>query len=151
MTGWLSVLEREADQRARAGLARRLVPRHPDDALVDLAGRDSRGPSRHPEVRAAAADALRRYGLGATSSRLVRGTTDVHAALEEELADWLGTGSALVFSSGYLANLAAVRAVAGPDTVLVSDAHNHASLIDGCRPARAKVVVTPHRDVGAAR
>jgi 8-amino-7-oxononanoate synthase len=149
MTGWLSVLEREADGRARAGLARRLVPRPPDDPLVDLAGNDYLGLSRHPEVLAAAADALHRYGLGATSSRLVRGTTEVHAALEEELAAWLGTGSALVFSSGYLANLAAVRAVAGPDAVLVSDAHNHASLIDGCRLARSKVVVTPHRDVDA--
>src|SRR5690606_3205619 len=149
MTGWLSVLEREADQRARAGLARRLVPRPPDDPLVDLAGNDYLGLSRHPEVLAAAAEALRRYGLGATSSRLVRGTTAAHAALGEELAARPGTGSALVFSPGYLATLAAVRALAGPDTVLVSDAHTHASLTDGCRLARAKVVVTPHRDVGA--
>src|SRR6185312_1806211 len=102
-------------------------------------------------VLAAAEKALTAYGLGATGSRLVRGSTDLHEDLETALAGWFGVRRALLFSSGYLANLAAVRALVGPDTLLVSDAHNHASLIDGCRISRAEVVVTPHADVAAVR
>lgn len=146
---WLARLERRARLRERAGLARRLRPRAPEDAVIDLAGNDYLGLARHPEVLAAAQAALFGYGLGATASRLVRGSTNAHAALEADLAGWLGTGGALVYSSGYLANLGAVRALAGPHSVLVSDAYNHASLVDGCRASGAKVVVTPHADVSA--
>lgn len=149
MTDWLASLDRRARLRAKAGLTRRLRPRGPGDSAVDLAGNDYLGLSRHPQVTAAAAQALSDYGLGATGSRLVRGSTDLHAALEAALADWLGTDRALVYSSGYLANLGAVRALVGPRTVLVSDAHNHASLIDGCRLSGADTVVTPHADVAA--
>jgi 8-amino-7-oxononanoate synthase len=116
---------------------------------VDLAGNDYLGLSRHPEVIAAAASALSAYGLGATGSRLVRGTTDLHGALEADLAGWLGMEAALAYSSGYLANLGAVRALVRPGTVLVSDAHNHASLIDACRLAGADTVVVPHADPDA--
>jgi 8-amino-7-oxononanoate synthase len=149
VTGWLAALERTAELRARAGLARAVRPRPPADRAVDLAGNDYLGLSRHPEVTAAAAAALAGYGLGATGSRLVRGSTEAHAALEEALAGWLGAGGALVYSSGYLANLGALRALAGPGTVLVSDAHCHASLVDGCRLARTTTVVTPHLDLAA--
>ncbi len=69
--------------------------------------------------------------------------------LESSLASWLGAEAALVYSSGYLANLGAVRLLAGPGSLIVSDAHNHASLVDGCRATRARVVVTPHADVAA--
>lgn len=149
MNGWLATLERRARLRAKAGLTRRLRPRGPADPVVDLAGNDYLGLSRHPAVTAAAAQALPRYGLGATGSRLVRGSTDLHDALESALADWIGVPRALVFSSGYLANLGAVRALVQPRTRLVSDAHNHASLIDGCRLAGVETVVTPHADVAA--
>jgi len=143
---WLAALDRRADLRAKAGLTRELRPRGADDPVVDLAGNDYLGLSRHPEVAAAAARALSAYGLGATGSRLVRGSTDVHTNLESALADWLGAEFALVFSSGYLANLGAIRALVRPSTVLVSDAHNHASLVDGCRLARTETVVAPHAD-----
>jgi 8-amino-7-oxononanoate synthase len=146
---WLEVLDRRARLRAKAGLSRRLRPRDASDDLLDLAGNDYLGLSRHPEVTAAAAEALTGYGLGATGSRLVRGSTEPHHALEAALADWLGVGRGLVFSSGYLANLGAVRALVQPRTLLVSDAHNHASLIDGCRLSGAETVVTPHLDVAA--
>ncbi|SBT38707.1 8-amino-7-oxononanoate synthase [Micromonospora narathiwatensis] len=149
MADWLAALDRRAELRARAGLTRRLHPRAAADAVVDLAGNDYLGLATHPEVTAAATRALSAYGLGATGSRLVRGSTDVHHALEDALAEWLGTDRALVFSSGYLANLAAVRGLARPRTLLVSDAHNHASLIDGCRISGAETVVTPHGDVDA--
>ncbi len=146
---WLAALDRRAELRAKAGLTRTLRPRAAADAVVDLAGNDYLGLATHPEVTAAAAQALGAYGLGATGSRLVRGSTDAHHALEDALADWLGTDRALVFSSGYLANLAAVRGLVRPRTLLVSDAHNHASLIDGCRISGAETVVTPHADVDA--
>ncbi|WP_327032241.1 8-amino-7-oxononanoate synthase [Micromonospora ureilytica] len=149
MADWLAALDRRAQLRAKAGLTRRLYPRPADDQMTDLAGNDYLGLATHPEVTAAAAAALSAYGLGATGSRLVRGSTDAHRALEEDLARWLGTDGALVFSSGYLANLGALRALVQPRTLLVSDAHNHASLIDGCRLSGAETVVTPHADVDA--
>lgn len=149
MAEWLAALDRRAQLRAKAGLARRLRHRGAGDEVVDLAGNDYLGLSRHPAVATAAAAALSGYGLGATGSRLVRGSTEVHQELEESLADWLGTARCLVFSSGYLANLGAIRALVQPNTLLVSDAHNHASLIDGCRLSGAETVVTPHADVPA--
>jgi 8-amino-7-oxononanoate synthase len=146
---WLAALERQAALRADAGLTRRLRPRPAAEGLIDLAGNDYLGLSRHPEVVAAAEAALKAYGLGATASRLVRGSTDAHAALERDLAPWLGCEAALVYSSGYLANLGAVTALAPAGTLLVSDRHNHASLVDGCRLAAGDTVVVPHADVEA--
>ena len=84
--------------------------------MIDMAGNDYLGLARHPAVIEAAIRAFHGYGLGATGSRLVRGTTDAHAALEPTLAEWLGTEAALVYSSGYLANLGAIRALATPET-----------------------------------
>ncbi|MGC9667404.1 8-amino-7-oxononanoate synthase [Planosporangium sp. 12N6] len=155
--GWLDTLTHQAVQREQAGLRRELRPHGPADGVVDLAGNDYLGLARHPEVVEAVVAAVRAYGLGATGSRLVRGSTSAHGELETGLAEWLGTPTALVYSSGYLANLGAVRALAGPGTLIVSDAHNHASLVDGCRLARAtgrdgvQTVVTPHADVAAVR
>ncbi|XVV11292.1 8-amino-7-oxononanoate synthase [Actinoplanes sp. CA-131856] len=141
MSGWLEELDRLAASRAKAGLTRQLRPRA---TAVDLAGNDYLGLAGDPRVTAAATGALSTYGLGATGSRLVRGSTPAHADLEATLADWLGTPAALVFSSGYLANLAAVRSMAAFGTLIVSDAYNHASLIDGCRMAGTETVVAPH-------
>ncbi|MEV6595468.1 8-amino-7-oxononanoate synthase [Actinoplanes sp. NPDC051346] len=149
MTGWQEALERQTRARAKAGLTRTLRPRAADDTVVDLAGNDYLGLAVHPEVVAAAVEALRAYGLGATGSRLVRGSTMPHADLESDLAQWLGFPRALVYSSGFLANLGAIRALAGPGTLLVSDRYNHASLIDGCRSSGAEVVVAPHADPAA--
>jgi 8-amino-7-oxononanoate synthase len=151
LSGWEDSLDRLAQARAKAGLTRRLRPRAPGDEVVDLAGNDYLGLAVHPAVISASAAALQQYGLGATGSRLVRGSTDAHAALEADLAGWLGFGSALVFSSGYLANVGAVRALATlrPGTRIISDAYNHASLIDGCRMSGASVEVAPHASPSA--
>ena len=149
MTAWLDALEDLADTRAKAGLTRELRPRAAGDRIVDLAGNDYLGLSAHPAVVAASASALSAYGLGATGSRLVRGSTAAHAGLEASLAAWLGAEQALVYSSGYLANLGAVRALAGPDSVIISDAYNHASLIDGCKLSGAQTVVAPHASPSA--
>ncbi|WP_245795846.1 8-amino-7-oxononanoate synthase [Actinacidiphila alni] len=137
--------------RRAAGLRRELRPRPADWELLDLAGNDYLGLTRHPEVTRAGADACLRWGAGATGSRLVTGSTALHAELEAELADFTGFEAALVLASGYAANLAAVTALTGPGTLLVSDAANHASLIDGCRLSRATTEVVPHADPDAVR
>ncbi|MCP2256682.1 8-amino-7-oxononanoate synthase [Streptoalloteichus tenebrarius] len=137
--------------RARAGLTRRLRPRPATTGLLDLASNDYLGLARHPLVCAAAADAAQRWGAGATGSRLVTGTTELHADLEAELAAFCGVEAALVFSSGWAANLGALAALSGPGTLVVADAFNHASLIDGCRLARGETEVVPHVDPAAVR
>ncbi|MEU3247281.1 MULTISPECIES: 8-amino-7-oxononanoate synthase [unclassified Streptomyces] len=144
-------IDEQAHQRRRAGLVRTLRPRPADSALLDLASNDYLGLARHPEITAAAAAAAHRWGGGATGSRLVSGTTGLHAELERELAEFCGFEAALVFSSGYAANLAAVTALAPHGSLVVSDAGNHASLIDGCRLARGTTQVVAHADPDAVR
>ncbi|MER6012465.1 8-amino-7-oxononanoate synthase [Streptomyces bluensis] len=146
--GWI---DEQADARRRAGLLRTLRPRSADSPLLDLASNDYLGLARHPEVTEGAAEAARRWGGGATGSRLVTGTTELHGELERELAGFCGFEAALVFSSGYAANLAAVTALAPHGSLIVSDAGNHASLIDGCRLARAATQVVAHADPEAVR
>src|SRR5690606_40890316 len=86
---------------------------------------------------------------GAGASRLIYGSTTEHLELEEELARWVGTEAALLFSSGYAANVGALSCLLGPGDVALSDALNHASLIDGCRLSRAEVRIVPHLDLAA--
>ncbi|MFC7216921.1 8-amino-7-oxononanoate synthase [Streptomyces polyrhachis] len=138
-----------AAARHRAGLVRTLRPRPARETLLDLASNDYLGLAHHPEVVDGATAALRRWGAGSTGSRLVTGSTELHAELEAELAEFCGFEAALVFSSGYAANLAALTALTGPATphrLIVSDAGNHASLIDGCRLSRAETAVVAHAD-----
>lgn len=146
--GWM---DEQARTRRSAGLVRTLRPRPADSPLLDLASNDYLGLARHPEVVEGAVGAARRWGAGATGSRLVTGTTELHGELERELAAFCGFEAALVLSSGYAANLAAVTALAPHGTLVVSDAGNHASLIDGCRLARGTVQVVPHADPEAVR
>ncbi|MFD5270199.1 8-amino-7-oxononanoate synthase [Streptomyces sp. NPDC058335] len=146
--GWI---DEQAQLRRSAGLVRTLRPRPADSPLLDLASNDYLGLARHPEVTEGAARAARTWGGGATGSRLVTGTTELHAELERELADFCGFEAALVFSSGYAANLAAVTALGPHGSLIVSDAGNHASLIDGCRLARGTTQVVAHADPDAVR
>ncbi|MDA5280704.1 MULTISPECIES: 8-amino-7-oxononanoate synthase [unclassified Streptomyces] len=145
---WIDEAERA---RERAGLVRTLRPRPASSPLLDLASNDYLGLSRHPETVRGAREAAERWGAGATGSRLVTGTTELHAELERELAAFCGFEAALVLSSGYAANLAAVTALSDRGTLVVSDAGNHASIVDGCRLSRAEVAVTPHGDPETAR
>jgi len=105
------------------------------------------GLADHPRVREAAADAAMRWGVGAGASRLVSGTMTVHRRLEERLADFKRTSAALLFGSGYLANMGVVTALAGSGEVVFSDELNHASIIDGCRLSRAETFVYRHADI----
>ncbi|GAB3010864.1 8-amino-7-oxononanoate synthase [Mycobacterium bourgelatii] len=143
---WLDEVEQ---QRRAAGLRRSLRPRPAVATELDLASNDYLGLSQHPDVIDGGVQALRVWGAGATGSRLVTGDTELHQEFETELAEYVGASSALVFSSGYTANLGAVVGLTGPGSLLVSDAYSHASLVDACRLSRARVVVTPNRDADA--
>lgn len=140
-------LDDEAAKRAEAGLVRRLKPRMPGASdMLDLAGNDYLGLSSDKRVAGAAAAAALRWGAGSTGSRLVTGSTELHSELEQELARFCGAQSALVFSSGFTANLGAVTALSGRESAIVTDSYIHASLIEGCRLSRADVAAVGHND-----
>jgi 8-amino-7-oxononanoate synthase len=105
------------------------------------------GLADHPQVREAAAEAALRWGVGAGASRLISGNMELHCRLEERLAAFKGTDAALLFGSGYLANSGSIAALAGDGEVVFSDQLNHASIIDGCRLARAETFAYRHRDL----
>jgi glycine C-acetyltransferase/8-amino-7-oxononanoate synthase len=137
------------------GLSRRLrTVSGPQGARVTLDGKpvlllcsnNYLGLADHPRVREAAARAASELGAGAGASRLVSGTMAIHRELELALAEFEGSEDCVLFGSGYLANLGAIGALAGPGDAIFSDELNHASIIDGCRAARAQVVVYRHLD-----
>ncbi len=140
---WLAAT---AQARTEAGLRRVLRPREPVEPLVDLASNDYLGLARDPRVVEAGVAALRTWGAGSTGSRLVTGSTRLHAELEDALAAFTGTEAALVFSSGYTANLGAVTALSGRGALVVSDVAAHASLVDAARLSRARVAVARTAD-----
>lgn len=105
------------------------------------------GLADHPRVREAAADAARRWGVGASGSRLISGNMTVHRRFEARLAEFMGTESALLFGSGYMANAGIIPALTLPDEVIFSDERNHASIIDGCRLSDADTFVYDHGDL----
>ncbi|NIJ13551.1 8-amino-7-oxononanoate synthase [Saccharomonospora amisosensis] len=142
-------LDSEATKRAEAGLVRRLRPRGSDTEQLDLAGNDYLGLARDKRVAGAAAAAALRWGAGSTGSRLVTGSTELHAELEHELARFCGAPAALVFSSGFTANLGAVTALSGAESAIVTDKYIHASLIEGCRLSRADIAAVAHSDPDA--
>lgn len=121
---------------------------------VSFASNDYFGLSAHPSVLAAAHEALGRWGAGAGAARLLGGGRPAHSELEAELAAWKGSQRALVFPSGFQANVGALSALAGPEVLFVGDALNHASIIDGCRLATvlgATFQAYPHGDAEAAQ
>ncbi len=114
--------------------------------VIVLCSNNYLGLAEHPSLRRAVAEALERYGLGTGASRLVSGTSELHEELERRIAFFKGTEAAIVFNSGYAANTGAIPALAGEGDIILSDALNHASIIDGCRLSRARTVVYRHRD-----
>jgi 8-amino-7-oxononanoate synthase len=116
-------------------------------SVLDLASNDYLSLASDPRLAAAAAGALDAVGVGAGASRLIVGNHRLHVELERTLADWLRVGAVRLFGSGYAANVGTISTVVGPDDVVFSDELNHASIIDGCRLAKATVVVFPHRDL----
>ena len=107
------------------------------------------GLAEHPAVTEAASDALNQFGAGSGGSRLTTGTTELHTQVERDFARFLGYDDAVFFSAGFMANTGVLQALAGSDTLILSDERNHASIIDGCRLAKAQgatVRVYRHRD-----
>ncbi len=144
------------EELRRAGLFRELrIVQSAQGPRVTLDGRsvlllcsnDYLGLAGHPAVRSAAAEAAHRWGAGAGASRLVSGNMAPHRQLEQELAAFKGSEACVLFGSGFLANTGVIAALAGRGDVILSDALNHASIVDGCRLARADTVVYEHADL----
>ena len=117
--------------------------------LLNLSSNNYLGLASHPELKAAAAKAALDEGVGTGASRLISGTMRLHGLLEERLARFKGQEAALVFNSGYAANLGLISTLVGRDDAVFSDELNHASIIDGCRLSRADVRIFPHKDMNA--
>jgi glycine C-acetyltransferase len=120
-------------------------------SVVNLSSNNYLGLTTHPRLREAALEAVRRFGVGTGSVRTIAGTMAMHVELERRLAEFKQTEAVVVFQSGFTANAGTVSAILTKDDVVVSDALNHASIIDGCRLSRAQIKVFPHKDVDAAR
>ena len=118
--------------------------------VLSFCSNDYLGIAQDPRVGEAAARAAKEHGWGAAASRALQGTTRLHRELEERIAAIKGTADALLFPSGYAANVGLLQAIATRDTLILSDALNHASLVDGCRLSRARVHVYPHGDAATA-
>jgi len=119
--------------------------------VVNLSSNNYLGLTTHPRLREAALEATRRFGVGSGSVRTIAGTMEIHMELERRLAEFKQTEAVVVFQSGFAANAGTVAAVLNKEDVVVSDALNHASIIDGSRLSRATIKVFPHKDVDAAR
>ncbi|AMN46779.1 8-amino-7-oxononanoate synthase [Steroidobacter denitrificans] len=119
--------------------------------MISFASNDYLGLSSHTRVRAAAIEAVERLGGGSSASRLITGTRSLHHELEAALAQWKGTPRALLFSTGYAANLGVLQVFGAADVTIFSDELNHASIIDGCRLSRARARVFRHNDMAHLR
>jgi glycine C-acetyltransferase len=158
--GVLDYLDAELQNLRDQGLYRPLRVLHGEQrahtvvdhrSVVNLSSNNYLGLTTHPRLRERAREALDRLGVGTGSVRTIAGTMSIHVELEERLAAFKNTEAAVVFQSGFTANAGTVSSILGKDDVIVSDALNHASIIDGARLSRATIKVFPHRDVAAAR
>jgi 8-amino-7-oxononanoate synthase len=145
LDGYRAELARALQARGEAGLRRQL--RLP--AGIDLVSNDYLGLREDPRIRRRMQEALSELDAGAGGSRLLRGHQEAYDRLEERLAAWCGAEAALLFGSGYAANVGLLQSLCGPDDLIVSDALNHASLVDGARLSGARKAIYPHCDVDA--
>ncbi len=115
--------------------------------VLNLSSNNYLGLANHPAIRAAAKEAIDRYACGSGASRLISGNMTLHLELEESIAKLKGAEAALVFNSGFQANVGLLSTLVGEGDVIFSDALNHASIIDGCRLSRAEALIYPHCDL----
>ena len=119
-------------------------------AVINLASNNYLGLTTHPKLREAALAAIRQYGVGSGAVRTIAGTMKIHIELEEKIARFKQVEACVVFQSGFAANAGTVSAVLGKDDFIISDQLNHASIIDGARLSRAKILVFDHKDISRA-
>jgi 8-amino-7-oxononanoate synthase len=151
---WSSLSE-DLQSRQNQGLRRSLVPCRPlspkrtlrqGRSVLHFASNDYLAMAWNPQVREEFSRIADQYSLGATASPLILGTSEPYAKLVESIAHWHQSESAVVFPSGYAANLGTLQSLVSPEDLVLSDALNHACLIDGCRLSKATIKVFPHRD-----
>ncbi len=118
--------------------------------VINLASNNYLGLTTHPKLREAALEATRKYGVGSGAVRTIAGTMKIHMELEEKIARFKNVEACVVFQSGFAANAGTVSAVLGKDDFIISDQLNHASIIDGARLSKAKILVFRHKDIGHA-
>src|SRR5436305_12057895 len=118
--------------------------------VINLASNNYLGLTTHPKLREAALDATRKYGVGSGAVRTIAGTMKIHVELEEKIARFKNSEACVVFQSGFAANAGTVSAVLGKEDFIISDQLNHASIIDGARLSRAKILVFRHKDTAHA-
>jgi len=118
--------------------------------VINLASNNYLGLTTHPKLREAALQATRQYGVGSGAVRTIAGTMKIHMELEEKIARFKNVEACVVFQSGFAANAGTVSAILGKDDFIISDQLNHASIIDGARLSRAKVLVFQHKDIAHA-
>ncbi len=156
--GMEAALDEELQALQSAGLRRTLRQVHQRRAgtvllngerIADFASNDYLGLAADPRLARAASAVLQAEGVGAGAARLISGNHPIHEVLERALARFKGCEQALLFPSGYMANVGAIPALVGPRDVIYSDALSHASLIDGCRLSKATIRVFPHADINA--
>src|ERR1700716_1953272 len=126
------------------------VSRFDGREVINLARNNYLGLADHPKLVEAAVEATKKYGAGSGAVRTISGTMSIHMELERRIAAFKNVEACVVFQSGFAANAGTVSAILGPEDHIISDALNHASIIDGCRLSRAKIHVFGHRDTAAA-
>ena len=155
----LAYLSRQIEEWKQAGTYQRLrelesacapISTVDHKEVINLASNNYLGLANHPKLIEAAIEATRKYGAGSGAVRTISGTMDLHMELERRIAAFKHVEACVVFQSGFTANAGTVSAILTPEDHIISDALNHASIIDGCRLSRAKIHVFPHRDAEAA-
>src|SRR5580692_7779536 len=158
-TNPLSYLSEQLEAWRQAGTYQRLrvlespcepVSRVDGREVINLASNNYLGLADHPKLVEAAVAATKKYGAGSGAVRTISGTMSIHMELERRIAQFKHTEACVVFQSGFAANAGTVAAILTPEDHIISDALNHASIIDGCRLSKAKIHVFPHKDAAAA-
>jgi glycine C-acetyltransferase len=158
-TNPLAYLGEQLESWRQAGTYQRLhvlesacepISRFDGREVINLASNNYLGLANHPKLVEAAVEAAKKYGAGSGAVRTISGTMSLHMELEWRIAQFKNTEACVVFQSGFAANSGTVAAVLGPEDHIISDALNHASIIDGCRLSKAKIHVFPHKDARAA-
>jgi glycine C-acetyltransferase len=155
----LAFLSEQLNEWKQAGTYQRLrqlespcepVSRFDGREVINLASNNYLGLANHPKLVEAATAATKKYGAGSGAVRTISGTMSIHLELERRIADFKKVEACVVFQSGFAANAGTVSAILTPDDHIISDALNHASIIDGCRLSKAKIHVFPHKDTARA-